>query len=121
MKKFIVLFFAIVLVLFSWQNLLTYGAFIIKSDFIADVICINRDTEKAKSCHGKCYLKLKFEENNTTNETSLIVYNSFELIYLPTENDNTFVIEEKDDIKFSDYTIQITQGISDKLFVPPEI
>lgn len=58
----------------------TLVSFKIHQDFIARVLCINRDVPEVM-CNGTCYLDQLLEENQQNEESPLAAAQKFELLY----------------------------------------
>jgi hypothetical protein len=63
MNKFLTIFFAFLILGISCRDMVVYSQFKFDQDFIAAVLCMNKNKPAAK-CNGKCYLKKKMEENH---------------------------------------------------------
>ena len=67
MKAALSIFLSLLILFCSTNNGVTYLAFKIKQSEIIEKLCVNRSAPE-KNCHGKCYLKDRFEEANDKNK-----------------------------------------------------
>ena len=62
-KKIQTIFIIVILLMAVSKDLLTHSAFKLNQDFIAKVLCINKERPKLK-CDGNCYLNKELKKNN---------------------------------------------------------
>ena len=55
------------LVLSTQGLLLVQGAYVLRQDFIAEHLCVNRDKPE-ENCHGKCHLRQQLERQQRQDE-----------------------------------------------------
>lgn len=55
------------LVLSTQGLLLVQGAYVLRQDFIAEHLCVNRDKPE-ENCHGKCHLRKQLERQQQRQE-----------------------------------------------------
>src|SRR5690554_1510164 len=55
------------LVLSTQGLLLLQGAYVLRKDFVAEHLCVNRDRPEA-DCHGKCHLRKQLDEQQEREE-----------------------------------------------------
>lgn len=55
------------LVLSTQGLLLVQGTYVLRQDFIAEHLCVNRD-QPEEDCHGKCYLQKRLEQQQQRQE-----------------------------------------------------
>lgn len=55
------------LVLSTQGLLLVQGAYVLRQDFIAEHLCVNRDKPE-EDCHGKCHLRQQLERQQQRQE-----------------------------------------------------
>ena len=71
MDKILAIFFALSIFGISTRDLVVYTHFKLDQNFIASVLCINKN-KPATKCNGKCYLKKKIEQShNKDSETKI--------------------------------------------------
>jgi len=69
MKKLLSILLLIVYVSILFRPIYPYLEYAINKDYIAQVLCINKD-EPVLQCDGKCHLKKEIEKANDSNENS---------------------------------------------------
>lgn len=83
MKKVIVLFMLLLILVQSTSQLWITISFFINQDYIARVLCINRDKPES-GCNGACQLKKQIEKDKESQEKSNIDAKAKEvLVYIP--------------------------------------
>ena len=117
-----ILTISLILLIFgiSVRDFVVYTHFKLDQDFIASVLCINKDKPAVK-CEGKCYLEKKIEENHKedskvplTNEERLTIH----LYFAQKANYNSSTLNELSLIGyFKEFP---TFSLTNKLLKPPQ-
>lgn len=123
MKKVIVLFMLLLIFVQSTSQLWITISFFINQDYIARVLCINRDKPES-GCNGACQLKKQIEKDKENQEQSNIDIKVKEvLVYIPVvapqvQSAYTFELTEK---KFSSiyFKSYLPEGHLHSIFHPP--
>lgn len=123
MKKVIVLFMLLLILVQSTSQLWITISFFINQDYIARVLCINRDKPES-GCNGACQLKKQIEKDKENQEQSNIDIKVKEvLVYIPVvapqvQSAYTFELTEKtfSSIYFTSY---LPEGHLHSIFHPP--
>lgn len=124
MKSAIAIFMIFILMFSCINRLWILVDFSINQDFIAEVLCINKD-KPVLACNGKCYLSKKLKEQeekekeqvpSSLKEKSEIVYiNSFSSVVLP--GLSTSIISKLN----SAYSFHSISNHLDRIFRPPKV
>lgn len=122
MRKVITLFMLLLIMTQSTSQLWITASFFINRDYIARVLCINRDKPES-GCNGSCQLKKQIKEDQENQEKSGIDAKVKDvLVYFPTTipqiSFNTFEWAEK---TFSNayFTSFLPEGFAHSIFHPP--
>lgn len=123
MKKVIVLFMLLIILVQSTSQLWITISFFINQDYIARVLCINRDKPES-GCNGACQLKKQIEKDKENQDQSNIDTKVKEvLVYIPVaipqvQSAYTFEWTEKtfSNIYFTSY---LPEGHLHSIFHPP--
>lgn len=85
MKKCVVIFMSLMMLLMSLRDLATYADFYLNQQYIAQNFCINMNKPELM-CNGKCYLKETLSDNHETEDTKAPILTQQErtIFVLPT-------------------------------------
>ncbi len=124
LKRKIALALALVFLLQVFSSLFIYADFIINNEFIATVLCINKDKPEMQ-CDGKCYLKMqlgKEEEKKQSQENILKENNKVQFISEPYATGLPIEIAVAVDSEASFYYQSISsQELAFAIFHPPQV
>lgn len=123
-KRNIALVLAVVFLLQVFSSISIYADFIINNEYIATVLCINKEKPELQ-CDGKCYLKMelgKEEKKRQSQENILKENNKVQFVYEPYATGLTIEIAPAIDTEASFYYHQISpQELAFAIFHPPQV
>ena len=69
LKRYIAILMTFMILAGTFKDVASFLSFKVNQDYIAEVLCINKDIPES-SCHGKCMLIKNIQENHEPNEKS---------------------------------------------------
>lgn len=121
MKKLFIIGLSLIIIGASWQKIIIFSAYSIKTDYIATVLCINKNTSSAKACNGKCYLSAKFKQQEKSEDIPGPNTSFQEFNFLFTRSTISFLTNSA-----KEYVVELTDwsypaGFKNPVEIPPEM